>query len=641
MVQKTLYRTVLRDAGFYSTKMRLPDEDDDPTDVFLEAVAEIQRITGYVDIDVIKRWVKTGDVDRPDGKGLSSNNLKKLLTAWAGVCPMFQTREDVRYFLERGRQKYKDWLWSPEFREWCQENKLPPGRLSPYWEQFELPLSNRAGRMNLPPLPVPFLPRQGLVEQLLKKEIALGIRERRLALIYGPPGAGKTVLLNCLARKLKDRKDFEQLAWVPGDRNSSADDWLENIGLSLSHRSEWFIDAPRARKVVLLRRLISGKKVCLFLDDCWAPELVFLLEQILEPGDLAVLTARTESNVHLEMDQRVCKEVFPIRETDALRYYFQNTGTLLDEETREQWLALGQAVEFNMLALRLLIALHREMGVPLEHLLREVETLPPVNGHINLAVRLAVVHLPDDALRCLGYLSELPVLRSYDEMVWDALWGEQRESAEPLFRTGLIEMAGNDAWQIHAEVRRLAERYADELSPAERENAREWLTRMIFAPAFEEIYQKYMQDLTVPSLVNVIRAERNPESDLLPHYPVLLKRVLLRLSGRLFTASERPIFERISPQLSARHYALANRVLDEKQRRVNRLVVLVFLLLVPACLVKLIMRSAFPDDVFWALIVVGEIWAIVPTLVMLSRYRRLQAAVLDLWHRRNGENGVE
>ena len=183
------------------------------------------------------------------------------------------------------------------------------------------------------------------------------------------------------------------------------------------------------------------------------------------------------------------------------------------------------------------------------------------------------------------------MFRSYDELVWEALWREKRGDGEPLFQTGMIESVGESEWRIHDEVHRMAEEYAHRLLPEEREDAHQWFERMTASPALETIYQGYRRGLAEPSPIEVIREERR--STLLREYAPLHKRLWGRLMGWLRASSEWPIFECFAYQLAAHHYALAYRTQSEKQRGFNRAVVL-FKLSIALILLTLLNYALIP-----------------------------------------------
>ncbi len=129
------YARVLIDSAYYWEMGELPPKNRDVSE---HAASIIQGIIGYGSIKVVRHWVRTGNVDGQHERGLSGNNFKSLMGAWAGKVPTFQTVADIRLFAAYGRDVFVKWVYSPDFTAFHLEKKLPEGPLSPYWQSIEL-----------------------------------------------------------------------------------------------------------------------------------------------------------------------------------------------------------------------------------------------------------------------------------------------------------------------------------------------------------------------------------------------------------------------------------------------------------------------------------------------------------------------
>ena len=133
--QPSPFVRVLIDSAYYSVKEEFPPKN---REVLEFAVSVIQGITGYGEIKVIRRWLKTGDIEGQHKRGLSKSNFVRLMKAWAGKVPAFQTVADIRHFAAYGRDVFVKWVYSPDFTAFSLKKKLPKDPLSPYWRSVKL-----------------------------------------------------------------------------------------------------------------------------------------------------------------------------------------------------------------------------------------------------------------------------------------------------------------------------------------------------------------------------------------------------------------------------------------------------------------------------------------------------------------------
>lgn len=142
------YNRIIVDACYFSDKGDLPDAYSDKIEI---CASFIQGVTGYADINIIKRWLKKGDIDRNDGKGIGKRNYVALMQAWVRAeCPMFRTKQDILHFSSYGRDVFRSWAYSSEFVDFCLKNNIEDGPLSPYWENISLTHSVIWDALNLP-----------------------------------------------------------------------------------------------------------------------------------------------------------------------------------------------------------------------------------------------------------------------------------------------------------------------------------------------------------------------------------------------------------------------------------------------------------------------------------------------------------
>lgn len=376
-----------------------------------EAVVWISEQLHYENLSAVRSWCKG---EQNSKLPLSKDNFWRLMGLWAGETPGLSTLEDLLYFAKMGKAAYADHYYEEkthsilvtrgERTEKLDEilSRLKDSPLSPFWESgLPKDLQPLEPISRLPALPRPYLERPEMQEKLLKMMEDCSAEEQRVLVLSGKAGAGKATLMAWLARHARYRRQYlERRIWLRGQAGMSSSEWLGLLQRYLSPATEAKPNEPAALAYLVSQ---TREEPWLFLlENCDSGEFLEVLPQLLNESSRAVVTSPEGSIVG------ACSVLVPgLERLEILNLYQEVFRAQPSAEALETLTLLGQAVEGNLFALRVLLALWQETQTP-ERLLA---AMSPKGGEAGNPAERAMgvwLVLPPNG-RCLGHYRTQPV----------------------------------------------------------------------------------------------------------------------------------------------------------------------------------------------------------------------------------------
>ncbi len=501
------FGTTLFDFAFFSYAYRFPKDGLEISEYEHLVIKHLINVGIYNDYGAIKKWFK-GEIKNVS-KPLSEFTFQRCVENWAGTIPALMTQVDLQTWAELGRPEYGAYLKSKTFKAFCLTKNIPEAPLSTYWLE-------RAHKLNpytdLPPLPINFINRQSLQDEILKTTIHEARNRFLPVLLYGEAGVGKTVLLRWLGRHPDLIQQYQDgVVWLEGSPQTTFNDWLKMLQMKILPSSTYVLETLDLMKTHLHVQL--AKQNLLFLiDNCWNLEFVDFLSTMLSRKSFAIVTTQEASELHKKI-VNIKRHKIPSFETkEILSYYLLNYEEYPDEDIRNYLNTLGAYVRNNPLAIRL--ALRAAQNYGWQSVLEFFETIKDTDKSedgtalLNM-LKFVYENLSPELQKAFRAFGALPNLNTHATEIFAPLWDISSEQANLLLQTlqkqadFFDQLPGNDdplmEIVFHAQVYSYAKQLLNLAQFYEERNfAKLWEIRAFQTPYYQSYvqrFQDYLKDI--------------------------------------------------------------------------------------------------------------------------------------------------
>jgi hypothetical protein len=450
-------------------------------------------------------WLK-GDV--LGNKPLVPDNFKRILLFYIGKAGL-GTLKEVQDWLALAPERYEEVLRCVEV-----QNKLRSEELLKQGCETGQELAERQKLWDR------------LVNLIYTASTSVDVRsahdltpEKRLIILQGPPGVGKTMFLNRLWIDPTSQARFELVFPARFDKKMSPQAFLDFCLRKLLPKGEWSPGHP----IVLnadLQKALQGKRILFLIDRLDSPEEIEELKPLCAMGCWLVIATRC-LEVARQADYSSVVEMKAYSIGDVIEYYAKNYADQPSPVTQDKLLQLAEMVCFNPLGLN--IALRRVAEEGWDTVMRKVRLAPSfmkedVFEDLHRPLWLAYSSLNCEDQEKYLLLGALPTLASYDEKRLSLLWGVSKTKAnEVLVRlekeAGFVQhcVEGTEAWHIHPQVLSYARFLLSESSLRMRIFSRFYPARVAFHEKrpheFHHLYKRGVKSDVVKKYWQMIREE--------------------------------------------------------------------------------------------------------------------------------------
>jgi hypothetical protein len=475
-----------------------------------------------------------------------------------------------------------------------------------------------------PETPTVTMPRQrsGLIERsdlqkIMQKRAVQARVNRQPLVVWGPPGSGKTSLVEVYARGLEEPLDHEHILWMPmGTGVSSLAQWLNAWQLRLVP-FEIFDRSDVPRSLEIIRSALRSKAWLIVIDDCHSPDLACPIIDLASDRSLVIVTT-TDGQVAraLTANDSTLLMVPPFTLEEVERLYHLAWRNSLSKPDDEQLRQLWTLTRGNPLGPKL--ALHQVQARGWAETLLALSE-PPLPTPAGVAAELfQPLHLAHELLTQKGLaaywirLGALPQLETYDletfAMLWEMAPGRASDTLTTLEQdAGLVSRRSSGGWEIHRQVRNYGDSLLKQAPPTEQAAASSWANRLTTTGGQKQVYRRFRANQPRLDLRGVLQRRRALN---LPDSPPLHKR-----TSEIMRHPEHVIAWEVvkdnSQNFTSAEYALAFQLCQEEQQS-HRLIaaglVLSLGLFLVACAMTLVgsfMMEAAPLALPTALIVLA------------------------------------
>ena len=378
------------------------------------------------DLTLIYAWFR----GRIDGrKSLSIWIFKDLIEHFMGK-PGLKTLSTVQHWISLGPPKYLVILDDPQFKLWLIERQIAVG--------FPIHRSEQ-------------IRRTGLHNEIRERLIN---RQGRSLILHGPPGVGKTSLLETLYHYPLLQARFEQTFWLVGkhDRTHLLSTALNQISLGLG--------IPMAEPGELMTRIgmkTGTKRLLFYVDALRHIDQLEGLLSILSPSSLLIATTRN-SSVIMAAEANSVMDIPPYEWDDALKYSRLASGErpISVEHLRE----ISELVRYNPLGLNLALknAAQFRPEVTIAQLKREDHNIATdVERELTRPLQMGYEMLEVSLSWAFRQLAKSPYRSDYDIHIFAELWNVSEEQALSWATSlstdaGLLQPSKQDDWHLHQQV---------------------------------------------------------------------------------------------------------------------------------------------------------------------------------------------
>lgn len=373
-------------------------------------------------------------------KPLVEENFKRILLFYIGR-PGLRTIEEIEDFALAGLPEYYDVLQSAEIQQAIAERKVV--RLPPH-EKLIVREEIRSHLTNL---------------------LETGGAYTSTIVIQGPPGIGKTLLLERLRDSAKVQAEFSEIYYASCDDQHPLQEWLTLWKKKLLPQVT-IEQTPEIFIAEQLRQLKAGGRRLFLVDNVEnTHDLTRLRQFCAAMGVLIVATRNLE--VSRQVNYRAVIQVKPFLPEEAAEYYRKNYEPSPSNSDLANLAKLADLVGYNPLGLR--IALRRVAEAGWNSVLLKLSCAPvlgpaEVTDDLFRPIWLAYESLSASRRRYFRMLAHLPGLKSFTEDFLQLYWGVSKVELYDLLHqfekeAGIlrrIEGEKGSEWVIHQQVQNYA-----------------------------------------------------------------------------------------------------------------------------------------------------------------------------------------
>jgi hypothetical protein len=414
-----------------------------------------------MDISAIYRWLR-GDLSGK--KPLTVETLRRIIDLYLGL-PGLGTQALLEYWLALGPQNYHVLLEDPEVLRILRQRRIPAG---PDWREDGL--VTRSG-----------------IEQAVRTQLQHSTT--RFVVLKGPPGVGKTCLLEKVYKAPWAHSAYRDVIWLNDAHDMQMEKWFEQIAKQVNLECT-FRDYDSL--ALVLRQRCWTQQSLLCVDNLLYPKRLKALQHIFGTRALVLAATRHQESLLDLPFGNIVIDVGGYTWDEIVQSAHRHEVPLNDE----YMLHLAECLDYNPQEVNHALALVRRTGwQAVLCLLTQPPPVEPVGveRYLFRSLYLAYEMLEGGLKTAFRKLGALPLLADYDLNILSSVWGVPQARAagwasQLANDAGLLQPVRQGRWRISRRVWHYAHALFEQLDETTKRQPCRWTDRAIQLPTIRSWY---------------------------------------------------------------------------------------------------------------------------------------------------------